>query len=139
MGHGFTHASLSTAYSSSSSNSSRQLNAAPPIKRMKIAATSERLAAVGRISKPNSNASCDVLDWQFLDSGGVCNRKTTNVVVRCDIHTYEHVFTCQVTHAALLIGSSLCCRRADNTYQPATPMLTGFSPMGSPPQQPSLP
>ncbi|KAK8372996.1 hypothetical protein O3P69_009680 [Scylla paramamosain] len=51
--------------------------------------------AVGRVSKPNSIASCDVLDWQFLDSGGVCNRKTTNVVVGCDIHTYEHVFTCQ--------------------------------------------
>lgn len=47
--------------------------------------------------QPNSNASCDVLDWQFLDSGGVCNRKTTNVVVGCDIHTYEHVFTCQVS------------------------------------------
>ncbi|KAK8373334.1 hypothetical protein O3P69_014572 [Scylla paramamosain] len=46
MGHGCTHASLPTAYSSSSSSSisSKQLNAASPIKRMKIAATSERLA-----------------------------------------------------------------------------------------------
>ncbi|KAK8375254.1 hypothetical protein O3P69_012690 [Scylla paramamosain] len=36
----------------------------------------------------------------------------------------------QIQPLILLIGSSPCCRRADNMYQPAaTPMLTGFSPV----------